>query len=183
MLARPRLPAGAFAFFSSAGLPSGERFKPARIRFDDLQTCMGPPRRKHPSGPTTCRIELPPALMPPGSVLSGMYFVDAQTLRSRLYLRRDRSILPPAPVRDFQRHRPGAHLRSLIRPDSFSLAHRPRLKAQLIATPTAPSGDPIEIGLFRVGHLAARARATLPGLNRTFSEGGPTTSLPPSGRQ
>jgi hypothetical protein len=34
-----------------------------------------------------------------------------------------------------------------------------------------------------VGHLAARARATLPGLNRTFSEGGPTTSLPPSGRQ
>jgi hypothetical protein len=29
---------------------------------------------------------MPPALMPPGSVLSGMYFVDAQTLRSRLDL-------------------------------------------------------------------------------------------------
>jgi hypothetical protein len=127
-------------------------------------------------------MKIPPALTPPGSALSGMSFGDAQALWLWLYLRRDRSRLPPRPIRDFQSHQPGARLRPLLYPDNFSLALGPRLKAQLIATPTAPSGDPIEIGLFRMGYLAARARATLLCLNRTFCEGGPTTSLPPFGR-
>ena len=126
-------------------------------------------------------MKIPPALTPPGSALSGMSFDDAQTLRLWIYLRRDRSQLPPCPVRDFQRHRPGARLRPLLYPDNFSLALGPRPKAQLIATLTAPSGDPIEIGLSRVVDLAARARTTLPGLNRTFANDGLRPSPPPSG--
>jgi hypothetical protein len=78
--------------------------------------------------------------------------------------------------------RPGARLRPLLYPDNFSLALGPRPKTQLIATLTAPSGDPIEIGLFRVVDLAARARTTLPGLSRTFANDGLRPSPPPSGR-
>jgi hypothetical protein len=146
-----------------------------------LPAWVRPVENLHPRA-TTCRMKIPPALTPPGSALSGMSFGDAQALWLWLYLRRDRSRLPPRPIRDFQSHQPGARLRPLLYPDNFSLALGPRLKAQLIATPTAPSGDPIEIGLFRVVDLAARARTTLPGLNRTLANDGLRPSPPRSGR-
>jgi hypothetical protein len=144
---------------------------------------MGPTRREPPSARNDLPHEDPASVVtPPGSALSGMSFGDAQALWLWLYLRRDRSRLPPRPIRDFQRHRPGARLRPLLYPDNFSLALGPRPKTQLIATLTAPSGDPIEIGLFRVVDLAARARTTLPGLSRTFANDGLRPSPPPSGR-
>jgi hypothetical protein len=184
VLARPRLPAGAFAFSTIRGsAPEASASSPrssAQMLF--LPAWVHPVENLHPRA-TTCRMKIPPALTPPGSALSGMTFDDAQTLRLWLwlYLRRDRSRLPPRPIRDFQRHRPGARLRPLLYPDNFSLALGPRPKAQLIATLTAPSGDPIEIGLSRVVDLAARARTTLPGLNRTLANDGLRPSPPPSG--